>query len=107
MLFNLKTIHNLKMSEENNTYSVRMRLRRVIHEDAYVSVFLNEKVMKEKEDGSYGIDTDKLVAEAIRIGNTPNVDWQVETIITEQHPLQNVMPDDRKVIDSFYEGQES
>lgn len=100
-------IYNLEMSEENKTYSIRLRLRRVIHEDAYVSVFVNEKVMKEEEDGGYGIDTDKLAAEAIRIGSTPNVDWQIESTLIEPHPLQNVMPDGRKVIDSFYEQQES
>ncbi|WP_223650197.1 hypothetical protein [Hymenobacter psoromatis] len=88
------------MSDENKTYSVRLRLRREVVEDSYVSVIIDEKVTTEQEDGSFKIDFEKLAAEAIRISTNPQVDWQAESSRTEPHPLQTVMPDERTVLDS-------
>jgi len=77
-------------------------LRRVIHEDAYVSLLIDEKVIRLLEDGTSTIDLEKFVAEAIRISAAPGVDWQVESIQTDAHPTQAVRPADRRVMDSFY-----
>ncbi|GAA4036571.1 hypothetical protein GCM10022409_21860 [Hymenobacter glaciei] len=88
--------------EAQQTYSVQLRLRRVIHEDAYVSVLIDEKVVQLQKDGTSTIDFEKFVAEAIRISAAPEVDWQVEGIQTDAHPIQAVRPVDRDVVDSFY-----
>ncbi|MGI4872777.1 MAG: hypothetical protein ACRYFX_16580 [Janthinobacterium lividum] len=88
------------MSDDNKTYSIRLRLRREIIQDAYVSVFVDEKVVTQQEDGSFKLDMEKLTAEAIRISNDPRMDWQTESTRTEPHPLQAVMPEDRSVLDS-------
>lgn len=88
------------MEDENKTYSIALRLRRVIHEDVYVTVFVDEKIVKENEDGSHGIDWDKFVAEGIRTGEQIGADWQVESTSIEVHPNQQPMPEHRTSIDS-------
>ena len=88
-------------NEEQQTCSVQLRLRRVTHEDAYVSVLIDEKVIQLQEDGTGTIDFEKFVTEAIRISAAPGVDWQVESIQCDAHPIQAVRPDDRGVVDSF------
>lgn len=88
------------MSDEPKTYSIQLRLRREIVQDAYVSVFVDEKVLTQQEDGSLKIDFEKLVAEAVRISNDPRMDWQLESSRVELHPLQAVRPDERSVLDS-------
>ena len=84
------------------TYSVQLRLRRVTHEDASVSVLMDDKVMQRNADGTGKIDWEKLVAEAVRVSQTPGVDWRVESSGTAPHPLQSVRPDHRTVVESFY-----
>ena len=89
-------------NEEQPTYSVQLRLRRVTHEDAYVSVLIDEKVLQLQEDGTSTIDFEKFVTEALRISAAPGVDWQVESIQRDAHPTQAVRPANRGVVDSFY-----
>lgn len=88
------------MEDENKTYSIALRLRRVIHEDVYVTVFVDEKIVKENEDGTHGIDWDKFVAEGIRTSQQAGADWQVESMSTEVHPIQQPKPAHRTSIDS-------
>jgi hypothetical protein len=92
----------VKMSEEPKSYPIRLRVRRVIHEDAYVAVPVTDANMMERADGTFGIDTDALIAEAIRISHDPRVEWQQESADTQPHPLQKPMPEDRKCFDVFY-----
>ena len=90
------------MSEEQNTYSIALRVRRVTFEDAYIAVPVTDAIMKPKEDGTLGIDFEALVAEAIRISNDSRVEWRIESSHLEPHPLQGPKPDDRKSFDAFY-----
>ena len=89
-------------STEQQTCSVQLRLRRVTYEDAYVSVLVSDKVMREKEDGNSEIDWPKMLAEATRVSLMPGTEWQIESSVIEPHPLQSPRPNDRTVIDSFY-----
>ena len=89
-------------NQEPQTYSVQLRLRRVTHEDTYVSVLMSDKVTREKEDGSIEIDWPKMLAEATRVSLMPGADWRIESSAIEPHPLQKPRPDDRTVVDSFY-----
>ncbi|MBO9699525.1 MAG: hypothetical protein J7604_04900 [Sporocytophaga sp.] len=87
------------MGNENKTYSIAIRLQRITHEDAYLSVPLTKDVTKEKEDGSLGIDFEKLVAEAVKLSQDPKVEWKIETVHLEPHPVQHPKPEDRKSFD--------
>ena len=89
------------MSRDPSTYSVALRVRRVTYEDAYVAVPVTDAIMKMKEDGTPGIDFEKLVAEAIRISKDPRVEWQVEESKTEPHQIQQSPPEGRKSFDAF------
>jgi hypothetical protein len=89
------------MDEElDKTYSIALRLRRVVHEDVFVTVFVDDKITQEKEDGTLGIDWDKLVAEAIKASARQDADWQVQSTTVEVHPEQRAKPDGRSSIDS-------
>lgn len=86
--------------EEQETYSVALRLRRVTVEDTYVSVIVNEAILVESTDGSARLDFAKFVAAAIQLGNSPLVEWQVESSVLEPHPTQGPKPDDRRILDT-------
>jgi hypothetical protein len=90
-------------SSDAKTYSVALRVRRVTYEDAYVAVPATDAIMKKKEDGTYGIDFEKFVAEAIRISKDPKVEWKIEESKTEPHEIQQAPPEGRKSFDSFYQ----
>lgn len=90
------------MSETPKTYSIMMRVRRVIYEDAYIAIPVTDAIMKPKEDGSNGIDMDAFYAEAIRISGDLRVEWQQENITVQSHPIQQPLPEDRTCFDAFY-----
>ena len=90
------------MSEEPQTYSILLHVRRIIHEDAYVSVPVTDAIMTPKEDGTFGLDTDALIAEALGISNDPRVEWRRESSITEPHPTQQPLPEGRTSFNAFY-----
>lgn len=88
------------MSEENSGATcVSLRLRRTTYEDAYVNVPVTDAILKQKENGTYGIDYDAFVAEAIRLSENPSVEWRVEEHCTEPHPVQKPRPEDRQAYD--------
>ena len=91
------------MENEKKKYSIAIRLRRITFEDAYLSVPLTNAITKKQEDGSYGVDFEKFVAEAIHLGQDSKVEWKTETVQLEPHPSQNPVPEDRKNFDPFVE----
>jgi hypothetical protein len=90
------------MSEPTQTYSLMLRVRRITYEDAYVAVPVTEAIVRQREDGTSGIDADAFIAEAIRISQDPRVEWQVESSQVEPHPMQGPKPDGRQSFDAFY-----
>lgn len=94
------------MSEEPNTYSIALHLRRTIQQDAFVAVPLTNAITRQNEDGTASIDFEAFVAEAVRISQREGVDWQIEESVTEPHPIQCPLPEGRKSYDAFYLQQE-
>lgn len=90
------------MSESSETYSIALRLRRVVHEDAYVAVPVTDAILRKAGDGSLQIDFDAFVAEAVRISRDSRVEWRVEESTVEAHPMQGPIPDDRTCFDAFH-----
>lgn len=90
------------MTEQNKTYSIALRLRRTIYEDAYVAVPVTDAIVKPKEDGTYGLDFEAFVAEAIRLSGDPRVEWKIETTEVNAHPIQGPKPEDRQSFDGYY-----
>ncbi|NUM45810.1 MAG: hypothetical protein HUU38_13990 [Anaerolineales bacterium] len=90
------------MTEQTKTYSIALRLRRTTYEDAYVAVPVTSAIVKQKEDGTYGIDYEAFVAEAIRLGSDSRVEWQVEATEVNAHPIQGPKPEDRQSFDGYY-----
>jgi hypothetical protein len=89
------------MANEQITHSIVLRLRRVVYEDAYVAVPVTDTIIKTNEAGEGKIDFELFVAEAIRFGSDPRVEWKAESTSMEAHPLQVPTPDDRQSFDAF------
>ncbi len=90
------------MTEEQETYSIALRLRRVTYEDAYVAVPVTDAIVKMNDNGTGSIDTEAFVAEAIRIGGDGRVEWKIEEIRIETHPIQKPLPEGRTRFDAYY-----
>jgi hypothetical protein len=87
------------MSEPPRRYSILARVRRVIYEDAYISVPVTERILTLRDDGTQGIDADQLWAEAVRLSADPCVVWATESTDVTPHPIQQPLPDDRRTFD--------
>ncbi|MDR2871768.1 MAG: hypothetical protein LBV45_04475 [Xanthomonadaceae bacterium] len=85
--------------EEPQSYSIVLRVRRVVYEDGYVSVPVDDTIVKRREDGHFAVNPDAFLAEAVRIAQDPQVEWIVEERAIEAHPTQCVKPADRRVVD--------
>jgi hypothetical protein len=83
------------MSNEQRSYSIRLRLRRTIIQDAYVSVPVTDAVTRQDEDGEWRVDGEAVFAAGVELGNDARVEWKTEEETTEAHPMQTRMPDDR------------
>ena len=90
------------MSEEQKTYSIALRLRRVVYEDAYVAVPVTDAILKANGDGTGSIDSEAFVAEAIRVGESAGVEWRIEESHSEAHPVQGPCPEGRHTFDAYY-----
>ena len=78
-----------------------LRLQRTIVEDAYVAVPMTSAIMKPEPepDGTYRIDFDAFVREAIRLSEDETVDWAREQRTVAPHPTQQPVPTGRRVFD--------
>jgi hypothetical protein len=92
------------MENSPKTYSIMYRMRRITTEDAYVSVPVTSDLMKPEPaaDGTFRLNTDALLAAALRISRDPRVEWRVESNETAPHPIQRPKPEDRTTFDPFY-----
>lgn len=84
-----------------STFPIALRLRRTIHEDAYIAVPVTDAVMKQNEDGTSGLNVEALMAEGLRLGQDARVEWRVEETASEIHPLQAPMPEGRSKFDGI------
>ena len=77
---------------EPRSYSISVRLRRSTVEEGYVKVPVTGEVMSPPEaDGTLRLDTDKLFAEAVRLGGELS-EWIIEETTIEVHPIQKAPP---------------
>lgn len=82
--------------DERKTYSISVRLRRTITEEAFVSVPVNSEVIDPvpDQDGSHHIDGKKLTEVAVRMGTDSGVQWVAEgQSHVEVHPVQTRPPE--------------
>ena len=88
------------MADTEHTCIV-FHLRRTIVEDAYVAVPITPAIMKKdpEPDGSFRIDFDAFVREAIRLAENYTVDWAPEELTVTPHPVQQPVPAGRRVFD--------
>jgi hypothetical protein len=77
------------------TYSVQLRVQRIIREDAFVSVPVTSAVLRQADDGTQRIDPEALFSAALHIARDPQVTWQEESIEVVAHPLQTPLPEGR------------
>jgi len=54
-------------------------------------------------DGSFGIDFDAFVCEAIRLSGHETVEWAIEEQTATPHPTQQPVPAGRHVYDIHHE----
>lgn len=75
------------------TYSISLRMRRTTVEEAYVSVPVDERVLREAPDnpGTFSIDTDRLWAEGARRAAEADT-WSAEAREITPHPVQQAPP---------------
>lgn len=90
-----------------NTYSIALRVRRVTYEDAYIAVPVTDAIVRKAEDGSLRVDPEAMWAEGVRISQDSRVEWQVESINIEAHPIQQAAPEGRQKLDAFYDNPDS
>jgi hypothetical protein len=90
------------MSENPQTYSIMLRVRRVTVEDAYVAVPVSDSILTPDDEGTARINFDAFVAQAIRISGDPRVERQTESTTTEAHPVQRPLLDGRRSFDAYY-----
>ncbi len=92
------------MDASPKTISIMYRVRRTTTEDAYVAVPVTGDLMlpQPAADGTLRLNTDAVVAEALRISRDPRVDWRVEGNETQPHPIQRPKPEDRYCFDPYY-----
>ncbi len=64
-------------------YSISVRLRRVITEEAYVKVPVTDELIV---DGH--LDGQKVFAEAVRLGGAASTGWHPESYDVLVHPVQ-------------------
>jgi hypothetical protein len=88
-------------TEELKTYLIALRLRRVTYEDAYIAVPVTDAIMEMKDDGTSSINIEAFTAEAIRIGGDDRVEWKIEEMQIETHPIQMPLPEGRSCFESF------
>lgn len=83
-----------RVNEPNPSYSISVRLQRVITEQCYVSVPVSDAVMQADpdSDGNWHLDTEKLFTEAIRLGGELG-DWRIEERQIGLHPIQGPPPE--------------
>lgn len=77
------------------TYSIAVRLRRTVTEEAYVSVPVSDEVMSPEpdENGNYHLDGDKVMEAAVNLGSDPKTHWKIEgKPVIEPHPIQMARP---------------
>lgn len=73
--------------------SISLRLRRIVWEEAYVNVPVDE-VLVEDGNGGTKIDFDLFVQKAIEYSQNPGTQWVFEGIEQiEAHPIQKPRPD--------------
>jgi hypothetical protein len=84
------------VTDEPKTYCISLRVRRVVVQDAYISVPLNAAITMKREDGTGGIDTDAFMREGMRLAEDPGFEWQVESSVIEPHPGQQRRPEGRR-----------
>jgi hypothetical protein len=80
---------------EKKTFSISVRLRRTITEEAFVLVPVTEAVKQDKpdEEGRFSLDADKVMNAAINLGSDPATRWKQEgPAIVEVHPIQSAPP---------------
>jgi hypothetical protein len=92
------------MDKSGRSYSFLLRLRRVTTEDAYVYVPVTSQLMQPEPeaDGTFRMNPEAFLAEALRIGQDSRVEWRVEATETEPHPTQRPQPEDRYCFDPFH-----
>jgi hypothetical protein len=89
------------METTDKTYSITLRLRRTTVADGYVSVPLNSAITRVADDGTQRIDSEAFVREAIRLADDPRVEWRVESVTTEPHPMQEPRQEGRATFDPY------
>lgn len=86
-------------NQSSQTYSVMLHVRRTTYEDAYIAVPVTKAVIKAQEDGKSSLDFEALVREALHLSQNGQVEWEVEEVASEAHPIQGPVPGDRRAFD--------
>ena len=74
---------------EQKTFSISVRLRRTIFEEACVSVPVDRNVVSPDSDGELRLDGDKVMKAAIRLGADPSIHWSRDGEPNiDPHPIQ-------------------
>lgn len=69
-------------------YSISLRLRRTTVEYAYVSVPVDDAIVRPDESGVGRIDAERMTAVAVQFGGRPEVVWYPEDRDIVPHPMQ-------------------
>ncbi len=84
--------------KKTNTYSICIRLRRTVIEDAFVRVPLTDDIMEPipEAEGQSHVDPEKVMRAAVRLGSDFSTQWIAEDQpLVEPHPIQKAPPAER------------
>lgn len=79
-------------SNENNTYSISIRMKRTTIEHGFVKVLVTGDLINLQPDGTGRLNVEKVFGRGIETGNKSDVTWDLEDQIIETHPIQSPPP---------------
>ena len=78
---------------EQPTYSISLRVKKVIHEYAYVSVPVTPELFVVDGNGDYKLDTDKFLEVGVELGKKEGLKWYKEVEEIMVHDIQGPPPE--------------
>lgn len=69
-------------------YSIQLRLQRTTTEHCFVSVPVTSDIIEPQPDDTGRINPEKMIAMAMQLATSQDVQWHKEDTVIQPHPIQ-------------------